>query len=140
MSIRFTLDPLGHVARLVKEWNPRKCRTEKDYERSLVRHLKAKLPKQDIVPQFGSGRARGDIVVGGKVLIEIKVNFNTTDKLNRLIGQLEGYETEWKKPVVVVLCGQTDIQLGNQLIKNMERREGMLAGYKYQIVVKGKKQ
>jgi hypothetical protein len=117
-------EPLGHVADLVKKWNPRRCRTEKEYERSLVRHPQARLRGKEIDPQYGSGRTRGDIVVDDKVLIEVKVNLDSTGMSNILVGLLEGYERDWKKPVTVVLCGKHDRNLVNQLEGSMVRRGG----------------
>lgn len=124
MGLGYILDPIGHVTNLVKEWSPRKCCTEKIYERSLVRHLRSKLKGKDVVPQYCSGRSRGDIVVNGKILIEIKANLDSTGKLDTLIGQLDRYEREWKKYVyvIVVLCGKHDSNLVSQLEKSMERR------------------
>ncbi len=138
MGLGYWADPLGHVAKLIKEWNPRGCRIEKDYERSLVRHLRSRLLGKEIVAQYGTGRARGDLVVDGKILIEIKVNLDSTTKVNTLIGQLEGYDREWKKPVIVVLCGNHDRALVAQVEKSLERRGGVVAGLWFKLVVKGK--
>lgn len=122
MSLRYWLDPLGEITRLVREWRPRKCKTEKDFENSLVRHLRSNLPGKDVVPQYASGRVKGDIVIEKKYLIEIKLNLGSTSKLQRLIGQLEGYEQEWKNPIILVLCGDHDTNLLKQLKEAVNRR------------------
>ena len=95
MGLSYWLDPLGNVCKLIEEWRPRKCTTEKDYERSLVRYLQAKLEGKDVVPQYASGRVRGDIVVDKQILIEIKAKLDSTGKLQKVLGQIEVYGRAW---------------------------------------------
>ena len=122
MGVGYWLDPGQNVAGLIKRWNPRRCRTEKEYERSLVRFLESKLQGKEVVPQYASGRVRGDIVIDKKVLIEIKVNLSSIAKLRTLLGQIDLYASEWKRDVVIVLCGRHDKNLVQQLKKSMKRR------------------
>jgi hypothetical protein len=135
MALGYWFSPIGHVTELIKEWQPRKCRTEKDFERSLVRHLQPKLEGKDVIPQYGSGRVRGDIVVNKEILIEIKTNLNTTAKLHTLLGQIETYEREWKKSVIFVLCGQQDSNLVKQLKEGIDRRQPLLGDTLFQLII-----
>lgn len=88
MPYRFTLNPFGRVCQAIESWRPRGCKTEKDYENSLVKKLRKELVNQTIIQQYGSGRQRVDIVVHNKVPIEVKKDLKTTAALQRAIGQL----------------------------------------------------
>jgi hypothetical protein len=136
MGLGYWFDPLGKVRKLIGDWRPRRCTTEKDYERSLVRYLQEKLEGKDVVPQYASGRVRGDIVVEGQILIEIKTKLDSTAKLQKLLGQIEVYESEWKKQVIVVICGENDPNLAKQLRDSAERRRPLLGDPWLRLVFK----
>jgi len=99
---------------LIKRWRPRRCQTEKDYEKSLYQFLHKELDGIQITKQFGKGRIRADLMVGEKVIVEIKNNLDTPAKYQRLIGQLNDYK-DWDKSVVIILTGKTDPNLRKQL-------------------------
>ncbi|GAH19881.1 unnamed protein product, partial [marine sediment metagenome] len=84
-KIGFNLNPVGTVMDIINKWKPGKCKTEKDYEKSLYNFLEKQLPDIEIVKQFGIGRTKVDIAVARKVFIEIKYNLNSTSKLQRLL-------------------------------------------------------
>ena len=88
------------VIKLIDAWHPRACKTEKDLERSLHKHLEKNLPDLDVQMQYASGRVKGDICVDHKVLIELKDSLKSTGQLQRLIGQLDLYASQWKKEAV----------------------------------------
>lgn len=136
MGFSYWFDPAGNVRKLIEEWRPRRCTTEKDYERSLVRYLQANLEGKDVVPQYASGRVRGDIVVDEQILIEIKTKLDSTAKLQKLLGQIELYEREWKKQVIVVICGETDPNLAKQIRNSTERRRPLLGDPWLRLVFK----
>jgi nitrate reductase NapAB chaperone NapD len=106
--------------KLIDSWHPRGCNTEKDLERSLQRHLEKNLPNADIIAQYASGRVKGDIAVDAQILIEIKDNLKSTSQLQRLLGQLEIYNTQWKGKVIVVICGEAQRDLVNALKKKVD--------------------
>jgi hypothetical protein len=99
------------VMKLIDAWHPRGCKTEKDLERSLHKHLEKSLPDVDVQKQYASGRVKGDICVDHKVLIELKDGMKSTGQLQRLIGQLDLYASQWKKEVIVVICGDSQRDL-----------------------------
>jgi hypothetical protein len=114
-KLRFEyLDPEDMVLSAIKRWKPRACETEKQYENSLYDFLHKEFPDIQITKQFANGRVRADIVVGGKIIIELKNNLDTTAKYQRLMGQLMAYE-EWDGQVFVLLTGKTDPNLRKQL-------------------------
>ena len=126
MSISFTLNPFGRVSEVIESWRPRGCKTEKDYERSLVKKLQNELVNQTITPQWGSARQRVDIVVHGKVPIEVKKDLKSTAALQRTIGQLNQYLKDWQG-VILVLCGDISSDLLNDLKKYTESQSTLLS-------------
>jgi predicted nucleic acid-binding protein len=108
------------VTKLIDAWHPRGCKSEKDLERSLQRHLQKHLESSDVIPQYASGRVKGDIVVDSEILIEIKDSLKSTAQLQRLLGQLELYNTLWKGKVIVLICGDSQRDLVKALNKKIE--------------------
>jgi len=126
MSISFTLNPFGRVCEVIESWRPRGCKTEKDYENSLVKKLEKELVNQNIQQQYGSARQRVDIMVHDKVPIEIKKDLNSTAKLQRAKGQLDGYLKAWQG-IILVLCGDTAGDLFNDLKKYAKSQSTLLS-------------
>ena len=108
------------VMKLIDAWRPRSCETEKDFERSLHKHLEKNLPDVDVQKQYASGRVKGDICVDHKVLIELKDGLKSTGQLQRLMGQLDLYASQWKEKVVVVICGDSQRDLVKALSAKVE--------------------
>lgn len=108
------------VLKLIDDWHPRGCKTEKDLERSLHRHLEKNLPSSVIIPQYASGRVKGDLAVNGEILIEIKDSLKSTGQLQRLLGQLDLYNGLWKGKVIVLVCGDSQRDLVSALIKKVD--------------------
>ncbi len=116
-------DDVAVVTSKLKDWRPRSCKTEKDYENSLYTYLHKELPDFQITKQYQKGRIRADLVIADKVIIELKNNLNSTSKYQRLIGQLADYK-EWEGRIVVLLTGETDINLKKQL-NDYLKKEGL---------------
>ena len=114
-------DSVGATADLIKKWKPRKCKTEKDFEKSLYNFLHDQLDSIQITKQYAKGRIRADLVIEDKVIIELKNNLDSTAKYKRLIGQLTEYE-EWEGQIIVLLTGKTDPNLKKQLDKFVQDR------------------
>lgn len=102
------------VTRLLGElgsWRPRRADTEKPYQHSLHRKLRAAVPEaspQLEVPLRSQGlpyTGRIDILLGRCVLVEIKRRL-TISTAQKALGQIEMYVQLWnsKGPVVLVLC------------------------------------
>ncbi|HEY6195520.1 MAG TPA: hypothetical protein VI504_10795 [Candidatus Eisenbacteria bacterium] len=122
-KLKFQLwDDVGAVVDLIAKWRPRKCETEKDFEKSLYAYLHEAFEDTQITKQFAQGRMRADLMVGGKVIIELKHNLDSTAKLQRLIGQLSQYDS-WKGRVIVLLTGETEPNLLKEL-KQFIRKQG----------------
>lgn len=109
-------DKIKFVTSLCEKWSPRKCKTEKDYEVSLYNYLHKELAntKIQITKQFAQGRIKADLLIGDKVIIELKTNLNSTAVYQRLTGQLLQYG-EWKGRVIILLTGETEPNLRKEL-------------------------
>jgi len=128
-------DDLDTVTRLIKKWTPRRCKTEKDYEKSLYDYLHRELGQVQVTKQFAKGRIRADLVVGDRVIIELKHNLDNTGKYQRLIGQLEEYQ-DWDGRIVIVLTAKSDQHLRKQLASYVKEHQSALLGDKFAIVDK----
>lgn len=132
MVIFFSTGVFAEVRRVIKSWKPRGCKTEKDYEKSLRQKLEKELKNRKIQRQFGAARQRVDIVVDGKVPIEIKKDLNSTAALQRTIGQLDQYLEDWPG-VFLVLCGETDRDMLGSLQEYTRKKAGFLGGRRIEI-------
>ncbi len=107
-------DSVKFVISKIENWKPRNCKTEKDYENSLYKFLHEELDDFQITKQYAKGRIRADLVIGDRVIVELKYNLNTTGKYQRLIGQLAEYK-DWDGRTILLLTGETDINLRKQI-------------------------
>ena len=120
-KIRFNFfDAGGMIRSLIEEWRPRKCKAEREYEKSLYMFLHKRLEDIQITKQYARGRIRADLVVGDKVIVELKNNLNTTAKYQKLIGQITEYK-KWDGQIIIVLTGDTDLNLHKELTKYIEK-------------------
>ena len=113
-KLDFFWSPTDAVSRLVKEWSPDGCSTEKECEDSLYEFLHDRLDEKKIIRQYGRGRARVDLMVDEKVMVELKFALTSTSEYQRLVGQLIEYK-DWNKNILVVLVGETERSLLKQL-------------------------
>lgn len=116
-------DPIGTVVRRVESWNSRTLPVgspEADCERDLHRHLVAELPGLRVDRQFPHGRVRADLLVDGRVALELKVGLCSNAEYNRLVAQLDGYR-RWGVALVVVLVGVGSEQLRRDIEQILER-------------------
>jgi hypothetical protein len=130
------------VLKLIEDWHPRGCKTEKDFERWLHKHLEKNLPSSEVIMQYASGRIKGDIGVDGQILVEIKDSLKSTGQLQRLIGQLELYNGLWKGKVIVLICGDSQRDLANALTKKIEALKDqnpafLFDEHKYHLIFRG---
>jgi len=130
----FWWNPVGRIEDLIKEWKPRRCKTEGQFEKSLFEFLEERTEGIDLIRQYGQGRARVDIAVGRKVFVELKHNLNSTSKFQRLIGQLEIYKKEKFENIIVVLCGKIDKGFLRELERQAEESKRLIPGSSGQSV------
>jgi hypothetical protein len=119
-------DSTGAIVTLLDKWKPRGCSTERDFEKSLYDLLHSELGDIQVTKQYARGRIRADLVIGDKVIVELKHNLNSTAKYQRLVGQLAEYK-EWDGQIVLLLTGKTDQNLRKQLDSYL-KKEGLTEG------------
>jgi len=108
---------------MLRDWKPEPARLESEYEKSLHRFLKANPPFVKVTRQSGSARVECDLATGSDVMIELKIGFRSTQKLQRLIGQIDLFRREFKKPVVILLLGETEEDLLHDLHRSLQKYE-----------------
>ena len=122
LVMRYYNNPRKAVEELIESWRPQTTRLEADYEKSLHAFLKSKLTFVKITRQYGSARVKCDLAVGDDVFIELKNGLRTTNKLQRLIGQIELYWNEWHgKPVIILLLGESQDDLLHDLNRSITK-------------------
>jgi len=119
LALKYAHNPGTTVCELIEEWTPTPARLESEYEQSLHKFLKAKLPFVKVTRQYGTARVKCDIAIGNQVIIEMKAGFKSTQKLQRLIGQVDLFNSEWHKPIIIVLLGETEEDLLHDLNRSL---------------------
>lgn len=120
-KLKFHLwDDVGTVTAALERWRPRKCTSEKDYERSLYEYLHKTFPDLQITKQFSRGRVKADLAVENRVIVEIKYNLDSTSKYQRLLGQIADYK-EWDGKCIILLAGETEPNLLKELRRYLVR-------------------
>lgn len=122
LAMRYASNAGNTVAELIEEWKPPSAHLESEYEKSLHQFLKSKLPFVKVTRQYGSSRVKCDLATGNEVIIELKAGFKSTNKLQRLLGQIELYRGEWEdRPIIVVLLGELEEDLLHDLHRNLQK-------------------
>ena len=133
-NIKFGWDAIGLVSRLIENWQPIQFSSEREAEDSLYEYLHNQFEHIQVTRQYGRGRATVDLVIGDRVMLELKHNFGTTSESQRLKGQLMEYKS-WKMAIIVVLTGDTDMNLLKDLKTFVERE--LSGGTFFDDAVKG---
>lgn len=119
LALKYAHNPGKTVRELIEEWKPSPARLESEYEQSLHKFLKSQLPFVKVTRQYGTARVKCDIATGNHVIIEMKAGFKSTQKLQRLIGQVDLFNSEWHKPIIIVLLGETEEDLLHDLNRSL---------------------
>ncbi len=108
--VAVTSDPaLQQLLEVLRAWKPRSCEYESDYEASLMRHLRRRVPGTKIEQQRpvrykDRHVGRIDLVVGESIGLELKRALTGTE-MDRAVGQVWKYLEAWEKgPVALLLC------------------------------------
>ncbi len=110
---------------LINRWQPKqKYPTELKYRDDLMNFLQDKLNhsnnmfsrNRNVLVKKEDGRGLCDIAVGNrKVGIELKKDLKSKSQINRLQGQIDDYEEDYQEGIIVVLVGNTDKYVENNL-------------------------
>jgi hypothetical protein len=128
-------DLFSTTVKQINEWSPDGCSNEKEYENSLYKYLHSVFPDTQITKQYAVGRAKADIGVGNpvEVIIEIKKDLNATNKMQRLMGQIDEYQN-WKGRIIILLVGQTEPNIKKQIIARAKSSKEV-AFFERQLVI-----
>ena len=116
-------DGLEMLVKEINNWNPRGCKSEKDYEESLYKKLHSVLGDINIKKQYPIKEYKIDLMVDDHFLIEMKYNFKTKAESQRLYGQLINYMNYTdigllsSQPIIVLICGECEPSMKKDLIK-----------------------
>ncbi len=124
---------------LINHWSPQQeYSNELKYRDDLMDFLYEKLNKcgdilsgnRNVKLKKEASRSLCDIGVGNQqVGIELKKDLKSKSQINRLQGQIEDYEDDYKEGVIVVLVGKMDKYVENdlkhKLIKKLNNSGGL---------------
>jgi hypothetical protein len=100
-KLKFHLGSVGVVLSMLEKWNPRGCKSEKEFENSLYKFLHQEMKDFQIT---------------------LKYNLDSTSKFQRLLGQIAEYKN-WDGPIVILLTGETEPNLKKQLEGYIRKEE-----------------
>lgn len=117
---------------LVRKWQPsQKYSNESKYRDDLMDFLHERLNKsdtllfvnRDVRIKKEDGRGLCDIGIGNsQVGIELKKDLKSKSQINRLQGQIEDYEEYYGEGVIVVLVGNVDKYVENDLRHKLKKK------------------
>lgn len=122
----------------LKDWKPKKCKTEKDYENSLYNYLHKKLGDNKITKQPVLERSHANLMIDGDIIVKLKHNLNTTTQYQQLKRQLAEYKkaklryesgsrtiSDWGvgwKNGIILLIGKTDKNIKKELNEFLKKK------------------
>lgn len=120
------------VFEIITQWKPqKKYPNELKYRDDLMNFIHNKLNNSGNI-LFGSrnvlvrkedGRGLCDIAVGNrKVGIELKKDLKSKSQINRLQGQIDDYEEEYEEGVIVVLVGNVNKYVEEELRYRLQKK------------------
>ena len=133
-----SLDTLFNtILQTINNWTPQtRYSTERKYRDDLIAFLQTELNDSEdnvsISPIWGfdhsahhfikkeAGRGLADIGIDDEIGIELKRNLKQKSQINRLVGQVVDYLSDYSY-VIIVLCGRTDQKAVAVLKHNLKR-------------------
>lgn len=122
-AARFIRDPdLRDVVVTLVRWRTRPDNTESQYQNSFTSHAaksgykKDRLRQKERIPWAGGGGSRiaiPDLILGGRVLVELKAGLTSSGETDRAMGQMLRYLLAWKAsgPAVLAICGRVSPEI-----------------------------
>lgn len=117
---------------LINEWKPKqKYPNELKYRDDLMSFLYEKFNNsnnffsgnRNVLVKKEDGRGLCDIAIGNRLVgIELKKDLKSKTQINRLQGQIEDYEDDYSEGVIVVLVGNTDVYVENDLRHKLTKK------------------
>jgi len=117
---------------LINKWQPKqKYSKELNYRDDLMDFLQERLNNfkdmfsgnRNVLVKKEDGRGLCDIAVGNRrVGIELKKDLKSKSQINRLQGQIDDYEDDYQEGVIVVLVGNTNKYVENDLRNKLQKK------------------
>lgn len=102
---------LSELLHQLQRWRPGRREHEKSYEQALVKFLRNRLPQASVRTQMymtsqDDETLRIDVVVDGRIGIEIKRNLRSTGEVDRCLAQMQRYARTWRQrgPLFLLVC------------------------------------
>jgi hypothetical protein len=118
---------LIELLQLLATWKPRQSNYEDQYEASLDRLIRRRMPgsnpqcQRPIGSRSEGTAGRADIIVADSVLIEMKRGVNTSTA-QKALGQIQMYMRGWSRgPVILLLCDATSENAERLLRREIEQ-------------------
>lgn len=123
------------VLDIVREWVPeKKYRKETEYRDDLAEFIRKKLKELEEGPDVLSSiirpekhtvkresrRTYADIAIDEDIGIELKRDLKGKSEIDRLVGQVDGYEKDYRY-IIIVLCGEVDNEAVDEVEKRFEK-------------------
>jgi hypothetical protein len=122
-AARFIRDPeLRDVVVTLVRWRTRPDNSESQYQNSFTSHAAKsgykndRLRQKERIPWAGGGGSRiaiPDLILGGRVLVELKAGLTSSGETDRAMGQMLRYLLAWKNsgPAVLAICGKVSPEI-----------------------------
>ena len=102
---------LSEMLQELPRWRPGRREHEQSYEQSLVKFLRNRIPHivvrtQTYMTANDGETLRIDVVVDGRIGIEIKRNLRNSAEVDRCFAQIQRYARTWRKrgPLFLLVC------------------------------------
>lgn len=135
----FGLSLFDECVNLINSWQPhQKYANELKYRDDLMNFLYERLNEsgdilsgnRNVKLKKEASRSLCDIGVGNQqVGIELKKDLKSKSQINRLQGQVEDYEDDYKEGVIVVLVGKVDKYVESDLRHKLTKKLNKSAGF-----------
>lgn len=130
---------ITHVFRramhLTELWKPIGCRTERQYQESLLKCLKKRLVGVNVSNERRKPYSRVDILIGKQTQLELKYNLERQTEYDRLVGQM-GKVEDTDGFFIAVLTGLTANRIAEQLDKRVRKLNNESGRTRFAVVCK----
>jgi len=103
------------ILNILEDFQPETVRDEEDLEKQLYQYLRARLGSE-VQRQVPVGDQKVDIVIGGRIGIEIKIA-ESRSKLQRLVGQVLDYVEYFDEVIAVILDVKANVDIDRYIEK-----------------------
>ncbi|MFQ6020514.1 MAG: hypothetical protein ACE5J4_00635 [Candidatus Aenigmatarchaeota archaeon] len=135
----FGMSLFDEVVEIINQWKPQqKYPNELKYRDDLMNFIHDRLSSstnmlfgtKNILIRKEDGRGLCDIAVGNrKVGIELKKDLKSKSQINRLQGQIDDYEDDYEEGVIVVLVGNVNKYVENELKHKLQKKLDKSPGF-----------